>query len=312
MNDIDNRIRAALHAAVDGIQEHDLRPADAPTGERPQRQTVRWLAPLLAAAAVAAAAATTFALTSSPSATHKPAPPGGGGPQPSTSSAPNSSPSSDTSGPTPASTTVQATRVPPPVLAGYQPLWPFANGTQAKQWENVDGPNGHSPWHSDARATALFFVTGYLQFQDITKVTAADVAANRADVSVGYDLPSGTEHTAAVIHLVRFGDENAPWEVVAAAADNFSITQPSPGEQVSSPMTVAGRITGVDESITVAVRTIDGSVDKVGPVPAGGDNAPWSTTAPFSEHGVLTVVASTGGHLTAHERFVVVGVTTGS
>jgi hypothetical protein len=300
MNDLDERIRAALHAAVDGLQEHDLSPAAPPRTTTRPRRTIRWAAPLLAAAAVAAAIVTTFALTSSPSASHKQQP--GGSPSPSPS------PSPTTSAPPPSSSTVPAP--PAPELGGYEPLWPFANAAQALQWQTVDGPNGHSPWHADARVTALSFAIGYLQFQDITEVTTVDIRATQADIGVGYDLPNGDKHTASVLHLVRYGDENAPWEVTGASVSDFSITEPAYGDEVTSPMTVGGRITGTDESISVAVRTINGDVDRIDPVPAGGDDAPWSVTVPFSEHGVLTVVASTGGHLTAHERFAVVGVVT--
>ncbi|MDT4916020.1 MAG: hypothetical protein QOH89_720 [Pseudonocardiales bacterium] len=289
MNSVDDRIRAALHAAVDGLQEQDLRPADPPTGFADRRRPVRWIAPLLAAAAVVVAAAVTVAITSSPSA-HGPGPAG--------------NPSSGRSAPSSGS----VTSTPAPPLGGDEPLWPFATLGEADHWKNVDAANGHSPWHADAKATALFFAQNYLQFHDITKVTSTDIRGARADIGVGYDLPSGAPHTASVIHLVLFGDDSGPWEVTGASAEGFSITQPAYGKRVSSPMTVAGRITGSDESITVAVRTIDGSVDTLDPLPAGGDNAPWSRTVAFSEHGVLTMVASTGGHLTAHERFAVVGV----
>lgn len=313
MNDMDDRISAALHAAVDGLREQDLRPSAPPVEERIRRQHIRWVAPLLTAAAVAAAIATTFALTSSPSASPKHQQ-GPGGPVPSL--APTTVPSYEPSAVQsllPVSTTVS---VAVPRRAGMlpdgdEPLWPFATADEAAQWQDVDGPAGHSPWHADAKATALFFATGYLQFNDITEVTSSDISAMQANIGVGYDMPNeGGKHTASVIHLARYGDDGAPWEVVGASANQLSITEPANGDQVASPMTVAGQITGVDESIAVSVRTIDGSVDKIDPVPAGGDNAPWSVTVPFTETGNLSIVASTGGHVTAHERFAVVGVTT--
>ncbi|MDT4921058.1 MAG: hypothetical protein QOI15_1960, partial [Pseudonocardiales bacterium] len=55
----------------------------------------------------------------------------------------------------------------------------------------------------------------------------------------------------------------------------------------------------------------DGAVVNVSePLPAGGADTPWATIVPHSDrqHGAVTLVASTGGHLTAHERFAVVGV----
>jgi hypothetical protein len=44
--------------------------------------------------------------------------------------------------------------------------------------------------------------------------------------------------------------------------------------------------------------------------PAGGVNQPWSTTVSFSgvTDPVITIVASTGGHLLAVERFAIQGV----
>src|SRR3954447_26765268 len=69
MNDIDDRIRAALHAAVDKVHENDLRPAQPPrTSTRRRHSQIRWAAPLLAAAAVLVVAAA-VALSGSPSAT---------------------------------------------------------------------------------------------------------------------------------------------------------------------------------------------------------------------------------------------------
>jgi hypothetical protein len=308
MNGLDERIRAALHAAANGVQEQDLRPAQPPRTPVRTRQPVRWIAPLLAGAAVIAVALTTFALTTTGNSAHQSPPqPGGSSPAPvpsPTSSGPGYNCYFDF-GPKYACST-------PAGYVGYEPLWPFADYSEAHQWQTVDQPNGHSPWHSDAEATALFFASGFLHFNDITMMTSSQVSANEALIGVGYKLPSGLKHTAAVLRLVRFspvaGDQTAGWEVVGTVDTDFSITVPEYGATVTSPMTVGGRITGTDESITIAVRTSDGHVDKISPIPAGGQDAPWSATVLFSGHGVLAVIASTGGHLTAHERFAVTGV----
>jgi len=329
MNDLDARIREALRAATDRIQEQDLRPAHAPQSStvRSRGRVLRWTPPMLAAVAViAVVVVTSLALSGSPSASRLPQP---AGPGTGTASPTTSPPNTQAS--TPAPTTVSPTPAPGADNAAcyfadacptgslssfYEPLWPFDSYAQARQWQKIDGPDGHQPWHSDAAATALFFTENYLGFTDITLVTTTQVGADQAHVGVGYRDPSGSKRTSAVLHLIRYektlGETDAGWEVVGSDDTSFSLEQPAYDSVVSSPMTVGGHITGTDENISVAVRTSDGAVDRITPFPAGGDNAPWSATVPFSEHGVLTIVASTGGHLIQHERFAIQGVHTAS
>lgn len=193
-------------------------------------------------------------------------------------------------------------------------LWPFSSYTQAHQWQTVDRKAGHEPWHLDAGQTALSFVQGYLGFTDITEVTSTDIStdSNDAQIGVGYDNPAGSPHTAATLHLVRYSITNgypiAPWEVVGGTTTDLTIDTPGNASGVTSPLTVSGQITGTDESITVSLRSLDGGVYTGTPVPAGGDAQPWSAEVSFQATGVMTLVASTGGHVTEHERFVVTGV----
>lgn len=117
-----------------------------------------------------------------------------------------------------------------------------------------------------------------------------------------------------MLHLVRYSstplDDTAPWEGVGSDDTTFSFEQPQYGTQVTSPMTVGGHITGVDESIVVSVRSLDGTVDTLPAIPADGTHSPWSETVLFTENGVITIVASTGGHLTQHEMFAIQGAHT--
>lgn len=199
------------------------------------------------------------------------------------------------------------------------PLWPFSSLEQAREWERAYAAGGSQPWHLDAARTALAFTQGYLGFAGIDKaVSVAGTNGRDAHVGVGFATPAtppGT-HTAAVIHLVRYGsDANAPWEVVGTADTTLTLTSPAYGSVLRSPLTVGGVITGVDESIRVQIRTPAQAAplaDRPGQ-PAGGDASPWrvvldvpATTQPF-----LTVIAATGGHLAAVERFAVTGVRTG-
>jgi hypothetical protein len=197
-------------------------------------------------------------------------------------------------------------------LDGYQPLWPFADEQQARAWQESYHSGGHAPWHLDPEQTALAFVR-YLGFGGIDRVTSRTVKADDARVSVGYRSPeSGESGTAAVLHLIRIGSAaDAPWEVVGTDDTDLSLTTPAYGGTGSSPLAVGGRITGVDENIRVEIRqrSTGAAVGRFCCVAAGGSGSAWSARVPFqgATDPVLTVVASTGGHLADVERFAVTG-----
>lgn len=204
---------------------------------------------------------------------------------------------------------------PPPATftLGYQPLWPFDNYAQARAWQIDARATGSQPWHLDPGQTALSFARGYLGFTELTRVTSTRLAADGAHEGIGYLDPNGVARSAAVVHLVRFGTgPDAAWEVVGTDDTTLSLERPAYGSTVTSPMTVGGHITGVDEAIVVSVRSIGTGVvsQPVAPVPAGGTNTAWSAAVRYTASGVLTVVAYTGGHLQRVERFAVQGVHT--
>jgi hypothetical protein len=240
--------------------------------------------------------------------------PGTPAPTPTTSapSSPAADPSASSQTPTAPARTPNGT--PPLGSWALQPLWPFTTLAQAEAWERSYRAGGHQPWHLDPDRTALSFTRDHLGFKEIDRVTSSKVSGRHARVGVA---PTGPESgTAAVIHLVRYGTgPDAPWEVVGTDDTTFSLTTPAYGALVRSPLPTGGRITGVDESIHVQVLQ-PSSDAPLGTskccTPAGGDNQPWKVTVPFSgaSDPVLTVVASTGGHVAEVERFTVTAVRT--
>ncbi|MEU9235152.1 hypothetical protein [Streptomyces subrutilus] len=221
---------------------------------------------------------------------------------------------------TPASTTPAPDGDAPPLGSAHlQPVWPFTTLAQAQAWQQEYRSGGHQPWHLDPDQTALSFTQGYLGFKDVGRVTQRTVTGRDARIGVGLSLPPGAEgykSTVAVIHLVRYGaGPDAPWEVVGTDDTTFSLTTPAYGSVVRSPVGTGGRLTGVDESIRVDVRQ-PSSTAPIGTscrVPAGGNQQPWNATVSFTgaSDPVLTIVASTGGHISAVERFTVTAVRTG-
>jgi hypothetical protein len=197
-------------------------------------------------------------------------------------------------------------------LGSYQPLWPFGDEREARAWQASYRSGGHAPWHLDPDQTTLAFVR-FLGFGDIDRVTSRTVGADDARIGVGYRSPeTGEGGTAAVLHLIRIGsDGDAPWEVVGTDDTDLSLTTPAYGGTGSSPLPVGGKITGVDESIRVEIRqrSTGTTLGRFCCVPAGGTGRAWSARVPFrgATDLVLTVVASTGGHLADVERFAVTG-----
>jgi hypothetical protein len=197
----------------------------------------------------------------------------------------------------------------------YQPLYPFTSLQDVRVWQAANRSGGHQPWHLDPGQTALSF-TGFLGYSDINTVISSRVDASGAHVSVGFSNPNGQPGIAAVVHLIRFGTgADAPWEVVGTDdTPDFSLTAPRYGAIVTSPVTVGGQISGVDESIKIQVfqQSSQAPLGQSCCLAAGGTASPWSTTEAF--HGatnpVLIIAASTGGHLAAVERFTVTGVRT--
>ncbi|MCU1449587.1 MAG: putative Tat (twin-arginine translocation) pathway signal sequence [Acidimicrobiales bacterium] len=194
----------------------------------------------------------------------------------------------------------------------YVPLWPFRSQAEADAWRR-DATGGHQPWHLDPDQTALSFTQGFLGFSELNAVVNHSIGANDARVSVGYDGDGAPPLTAAVIHLVRFGSgADAPWEVVGTDDTDMSVKSPSYGTRASSPLQVGGTVTGVDENIRVQVRQ-PSSANPIGEyccLPAGGTGSRWDVSVTFTgatDPG-LTIVAFTGGHRTAVERFAVTGV----
>ena len=202
-------------------------------------------------------------------------------------------------------------------LGSSMPLFPFATMREVTTWQMSSASDGRQAWHLDASQTALAFAS-WLGYSEINSVISVGMDSTGAHVSVGFRLArdDGSYYppmTAAVIHLVRWGPgAEFPWEVVGTGDTILSVTSPSYGASVTSPVSVGGGITGMDESIAVEVRSLSSSspIGKFCCLPAGGVKTPWSATVPFTAAPgeVLTISAHTGGHATEVEQFAVTGV----
>jgi hypothetical protein len=208
---------------------------------------------------------------------------------------------------------VDTTNAPTPEAFAYLPLWPFPSQAEADRWLRDGADSGPAPWHADPRTTALRFAQDHLGFAEIDRTTIVTEHVDEAWVGVGYASPNGEAHTAARIHLARFGAApNAPWEVVGSLDDTLTLSAPSYGSVAGTEIDAGGVITGVDESLHLQLRQ-NSQEDVLGEyccVPAGGESRPWSATFSTSppQPGALTLVVWTGGHSADVERFAVTGL----
>ncbi|MEP6623386.1 MAG: hypothetical protein ABJC79_03010 [Acidimicrobiia bacterium] len=190
----------------------------------------------------------------------------------------------------------------PPLL----PLFPFQSEQEARAWT----PSGPHPEYADPSGTALAF-TSFLGYAEVDHVVTSVTDAKGRHVAVGSFVPgTSTLTTAAVVHLVRYGPgAGAPWEVVGTDDADFALTRPAYGATIGSPLTVGGRITGVDENIRIHVQQLHANrfLGEFCCVPAGGVGSAWTASVSFAAptDPVLMVSASTGGHTRRIERFTV-------
>lgn len=181
-----------------------------------------------------------------------------------------------------------------------------------------DAPSGPAGGTTTTTRPAAFgqLSQNYLGYREVDQILGRKVSGDQAWVNVGIKLPNGDTSVAATVHLVKIGTgSDAPWEVVGTEDTTLSLTTPRYGSTITSPVTAGGRITGVDENLRVRIwRLGSGKAGESAGVPAGGDNAPWSTKVRFSAPAgsVLTIAVSTGGHVAAVERFAITGVRVGA
>lgn len=201
--------------------------------------------------------------------------------------------------------------------SGYQPLWPFHSLQDVRAWQSSYQSGGHSPWHLDPGQTALGFAA-YLGYTNIDTVINTKIDGKGAHVTVGFPLPDGQPgdppRSAAVVHLVRFGTGgDAPWEAVGTEdSPDFSLTTPRYGATVASPVSVGGRVSGLEIRIKLQVRQ-QSSTAPLGEFCCGaavaGLGVPWTSAVSFqgATDGVVTIAAAMGGGLAAVEHFAVTG-----
>lgn len=222
------------------------------------RRLSRWLLPA-GAVAVAGAVAAAVVLTSGGTPTHKLI-------QTPTTQSPTAAP---TTAPPPS-------MEPTPVPASYggPAIWPFRSQAQADAWR---ADHGSKPWAGQAGQVATHFVHDYL------KLNPAGLRVSGPD----HDLRLATAgHYLGTAHLEQYGS-GGPWTVVGVGGTDLTITTPRAGQLVTSPLSVSGRITGVDEHVKLQLITFSGVEVATGGAQAGSA-VPWQGSLAWTTGGWTT------------------------
>jgi hypothetical protein len=259
----EDRLRQVLLAEAeellptgDGLQRIQARLAD----RRSLRSKLLPAVAIAGVVAVAGAAAITVSLTDDGSLKQ---------PQrPATGNTPSPSPSLSTSAVT--------------TSASGTPVWPFTTDAQAADWGARPGAR---TWASDPVQVTQHLLADYLALPG----QAMKHADDNADVAL-VDVSAGGR-TVSQVRLVHVGrDPNGPWSVVSANAVSLAITQPSDGDEVSSPINIAG--TAADPDTSVHLRLMADRMLGEGYAMAGRD-IPWTHSLPWAGTG-WTVAALVG------------------
>ena len=169
---------------------------------------------------------------------------------------------------------VSAAPVPPPKSGvtssgSGTPIWPFSTDEQAASWREH---HGNYPWARDPVLVARHLLLDYLKLPGRLVVRRA--APARAGVVQVVVTAAG--RPISVLSVERVGPAaDGPWSVTGGTAEDVAVTSPQPGDAVSAPLTVTGRVTGYDESVHLQMRTDEGVLLSNAYAPAGADQ-PWS------------------------------------
>ena len=250
MTDLVNRL-----PAEGGLGRPPWRPG------RGARRPLRWLAVLAVVALLAGSGVLLYLLVDD-----------GGNAAPTPSPAPTQS----------AGTTTEPGTPGPGV--GVLALWPFTSAAQVAAWQDGYANDRSAAWHLNAQQTARAFLTRVLRMPTLRYVMTQSVTGDTATVEFGFRAQNNSIVPATTVALARYGERSpAAWVVTGATAPLLSIRTPSAGARVRSPVQVTGRITGVDESVQVAVRGTASNAPLGGSFTAGGgQDSPWSVTTRYA------------------------------
>lgn len=210
----------------------------------------------------------------------------------------------------PSTTSAPSPSTPTASLYDGPAVWPFTSAAQATAW----APGGSYPWAESKREVVKHFLLDHLKLTTLqAEFGLVEVAG--ATTCTGCEvlqLETTENGEVAEVTVAAFDTAagNKVFTVVGVTGGDLTVTRPGAGAALTSPTSVSGRITGVDEHVLLRLVTTPGSQIAQGGAPAGSA-VPWQGTLSWTDTSWSTaaIVGTTGsfkdGSLT---RLVVVPV----
>lgn len=175
---------------------------------------------------------------------------------------------------------------------GGTPVWPFTTDREAAAWEAAPSAR---PWAADPVQVTQHLLDDYLE------VPGRALPRVSGSAAVAVVKVFAGNRTVSDVRLERVGDAAGPWSVTGASSTDLVLTDPDDGGEVSSPLRVTGRVTGVDQSVHLRLQSRTLLAEAF--APAGRDQ-PWSQALTWSREdwdvAALTAVTFNGkGDLSA-------------
>jgi hypothetical protein len=150
-------------------------------------------------------------------------------------------------------------------------LWPFTSAQQIAGWRST------YPYANDKSALVQHYLQDVLSVSGFTLSKPCE-SCDVVDIAVA-------GHKVGQAALERFLlDGTQVWTISTIGETDLKLLAPGAGEAVSSPTTVTGRITGVDEHVNLALVTQAGATVATGGAQAGSA-VPWTAQLSWTDNG---------------------------
>jgi hypothetical protein len=148
-------------------------------------------------------------------------------------------------------------------------IWPFTSSQEIAAWKTTH------PYADDKTALVQHYLKDVLQLPSTFALSKPCESCDVVDIAVG-----GTKVAEAALERFLLDGQHV-YTISTIGGTDLKVLSPDLGAAVTSPTRVTGRITGVDENVSISLVTKGGAVLATAGAPAGSE-VPWEATVTWS------------------------------